>query len=865
MAGVSQTKLRVRTDGKSFRLGDEKFYIKGVAYGPLGPNDRGEPFASLEQTGRDFAQITELGANLVRVYNPPPRWFLDLASDYQLKVLIDIPWNKHLCFLESESERAEVRDTVRRALRKCGRHPAIFAYSLANEIPPDIVRWSGARAVERFIDELVAVAKETDPTCLCTFTNYPPTEFLRPQSLDFVCFNVYLYSRKPFENYLARLQVLAENKPLVLGEVGMDSLREGEPARCEFFNWQIESAFRCGAAGVVVFNFTDEWIRDGQQIEGWQMGLTTRDRQPKDAFWVVQKMFRTAPYFPVHRWPRVSVVVASYNGARTLGPCLESLTRLNYPDYEVILVDDGSTDATHEIARAQPKVRYLRHSSNLGLGAARNTGIEAATGEIVAFTDADCRADEDWLYHLVNVLVPGEFAGAGGPNIPPPEDSPLATVVMASPGGPAHVLLTDREAEHVPGCNMAFYKHALLAVGGFDPVFRQAGDDVDLCWRLRQAGYKIGFSPAAFVWHHRRATVREYLKQQYGYGKAEALLMRKHPEYFNPIGACTWRGRIYGTAKVGLRLSRPLIYHGKFATGLFQTLYSNLAIDPVMIFTAPEYHVFVTLPLWVLSALVHWLLPLAAVSLLISLGVCALAGAQAVLPREKIQWWSRPLVALLYLMQPIVRGFGRYEGRLRNEPLLTGPGVFEALAARNSRKPSETLSYWVEGGLARDRFVAAIVKELEKRAWPHRADIGWSEYDVEILGNRWVNLQLVTVAEEHSGGRRMFRCRLNPRLSFLAKATAFALAVLIVLAIGAGRRTTGWVWAMLVLAPGYWWFLVYQRRAMQRVGTVFMDAVAEQLGLIKVAERRQRAGHGSSAPLPETTKTAEKAGTHSGL
>ena len=145
----------------------------------------------------------------------------------------------------------------------------------------------------------------------------------------------------------------------------------------------------------------------------------------------------------------------------------------------------------------------------------------------------------------------------GGPNLLPPEDSAVAAAVMVSPGGPAHVMLNDRQAEHIPGCNMAFYKWALVEVGGFDPIFQRAGDDVDICWRLQQAGYKIGFSPAAFVWHYRRSTVAAYLKQQRGYGEAEALLVRKHPEYFNAFGGSIWRGRIYTASKFGVLLQTP--------------------------------------------------------------------------------------------------------------------------------------------------------------------------------------------------------------------------------------------------------------------------------------------------------------------
>ena len=155
-------------------------------------------------------------------------------------------------------------------------------------------------------------------------------------------------------------------------------------------------------------------------------------------------------------------MVASYNGARTLQSCLESLQRLNYPDYEVILVDDGSTDRTPEIAKLFPQVRHLRQT-NQGLSAARNAGIRAAGGEIVAFTDDDCRADEDWLYYLVGDLLRGEFVGIGGPNFLPPEDSCVAAAVVVSPGGPAHVMLTDREAEHIPGLQHGFLQ---VGVGG---------------------------------------------------------------------------------------------------------------------------------------------------------------------------------------------------------------------------------------------------------------------------------------------------------------------------------------------------------------------------------------------------------------
>src|SRR5205814_1600843 len=139
--------------------------------------------------------------------------------------------------------------------------------------------------------------------------------------------------------------------------------------------------------------------------------------------------------------------------------------------------------------------------------------------------------DPDWLYYLVGAMGTerGPIAGAGGPNLPPPGDGRTAAAVAASPGGPTHVLVDDVTAEHIPGCNMAFWKSALVEVGGFDPRFHAAGDDVDICWRLQDRGLKLGYAPSAIVWHHRRNSAKAYLKQQRGYGEAEAELAAKHP------------------------------------------------------------------------------------------------------------------------------------------------------------------------------------------------------------------------------------------------------------------------------------------------------------------------------------------------
>ncbi|MEO5804543.1 MAG: glycosyltransferase [Verrucomicrobiota bacterium] len=837
MLAAATSRNRITLDGKFFRLGSKKFFVKGVTYGGFSPGGDGEPFPSPEQTARDFVLARELGANVLRLYAVPPRWLLNLADENGLKLLIDIPWNKHLCFLDSPKSRQDACVTVRQAVKACAGHPAVFAYSIVNEISPDIVRWSGAHEVENFLEALVDAAKEIDPDCLCTFGNYPPTEFLRPCNMDFVCFNVYLHQQKPFENYLARLQMHADTKPLIVGEFGIDSIREGEEHKCEMLAWQMETTFRTGLAGTVIFSFTDDWHKDGRQVEDWGMGLTTHDRQPKKSFAVVQNKFAAAPYFSLPLTPKVSVVVASYNGARTLPACLHSLEKLNYPDYEIILVDDGSTDATMQIASVHKAVRYV-HQPHRGLSVARNTGIAAATGEIVAFTDSDCRADEDWLYYLIGDLLNSKFAGIGGHNFLPPEDSLVAAAVQVSPGGPAHVMLNDRLAEHIPGCNMAFYKSALLEIGGFDPIYHKAGDDVDLCWRLQQRGYKLGFSPAGFVWHYRRSTVAGYLNQQRGYGEAEAMLVRKHPEYFNLFGGSMWQGRIYTASKFGVTLNKPIIYHGTFATAFFQTLYRAEPSSALMLFTTLEYHVFVTLPLFVLSVPFRHLLPLGIASALLSIAVCSAAGFQAELPRNKKRFWSRPLVALLFFLQPVCRGWARYQGRLRIRP--TPPTAYESLESiqlKDQRMRVDHVEYWAEAWMDRLDFLRSILTRLEEQGWQFKTDTGWSEFDVEIFGNRWSNLQLTTVAEPHRNEKLMFRCRLRTLWSLPAKVAFWAALGFEMLIIGFVGVALPWLWALLLIQFVFAWFFSREQRDLQRIIIVLLDEVAKRRGLLKLGKK----------------------------
>ncbi|MDB9741514.1 glycosyltransferase, partial [Akkermansiaceae bacterium] len=212
---------------------------------------------------------------------------------------------------------------------------------------------------------------------------------------------------------------------------------------------------------------------------------------------------------------------------------------------------------------------------NAGLSAARNLGAYHASGEIFAYTDDDCVPDRAWLFWLAKSYSENDFDLCGGPNLPPEPWDDDEAIIAAAPGAPSHVMLGDKNAEHIPGCNLSITREAFEKIGGFDERYWVAGDDVDFCWRAQALGLKIGFSGAAFVWHRRRATFLRYFKQQRGYGKAEAILRSHHSHKFNKDLASTWTGTIYqgGAASVH---EGDFIYSGSAGSAAFQPLMNQV-------------------------------------------------------------------------------------------------------------------------------------------------------------------------------------------------------------------------------------------------------------------------------------------------
>jgi glycosyltransferase involved in cell wall biosynthesis len=225
--------------------------------------------------------------------------------------------------------------------------------------------------------------------------------------------------------------------------------------------------------------------------------------------------------------PFVSVVVPARNMERTVVECLESLMRLDYdPERrEILVVDNGSTDRTVEIVGGYP-VRCL-FEPRRGASAARNRGIQAARGEIVAFTDADCVVTKGWLHALVREFDIPEVWGAAGEIVAYPPRTPAERYLARYKGRWQEPALQARRPFAVTS-NAAFRRETFDRIGLFDTRLIKA-QDKDFGWRFYAAGdLRIAYCFEALVLHRHRATAWKLFTQHAGWGYGAALLHRKH-------------------------------------------------------------------------------------------------------------------------------------------------------------------------------------------------------------------------------------------------------------------------------------------------------------------------------------------------
>jgi cellulose synthase/poly-beta-1,6-N-acetylglucosamine synthase-like glycosyltransferase len=232
--------------------------------------------------------------------------------------------------------------------------------------------------------------------------------------------------------------------------------------------------------------------------------------------------------------PSVTVIVPVRNGEQTIQSLLESLQKLDYDraKVEVIVVDGNSTDKTRDIVKKYP-VKLVVESRD-GLNLARNVGIKCSNGEIIAFTDSDCIVPRDWITKIVENFKDPKVSCVGGSAKALNEDfvSQYAdnSIVRLMPFFRKREELDQVKPffRHPAGCNMAFRRKVAEQVGYFDENIKFGFDEVEFADRVCRAGYKMVLDPEVTVWHKHRATLGDFMKQNFQYGKGSGLVLKKN-------------------------------------------------------------------------------------------------------------------------------------------------------------------------------------------------------------------------------------------------------------------------------------------------------------------------------------------------
>ncbi len=238
----------------------------------------------------------------------------------------------------------------------------------------------------------------------------------------------------------------------------------------------------------------------------------------------------------------VSVVIPAHNAAGTIAASLRALENQTIPRhlYEIIVVDDGSTDGTAEAARqfmpssgsanpsdeTAPLAKLIRQPHQ-GAAAARNAGARVARGDVILFLDADCIPAPDWLERMLSHVSMDGVAGAGG-RIQTRQQCLIPRFIQIEYDERYERVARYRSVDFVSSATAAYRRETFQAIGGFDTAMLGA-EDVDLSFRLAEAGYKLVFAPDAVVYHPHPVTLWAYVRRKFQYARWRAAVYSRHP------------------------------------------------------------------------------------------------------------------------------------------------------------------------------------------------------------------------------------------------------------------------------------------------------------------------------------------------
>jgi glycosyltransferase involved in cell wall biosynthesis len=230
----------------------------------------------------------------------------------------------------------------------------------------------------------------------------------------------------------------------------------------------------------------------------------------------------------------LSVIIPAYNAASTLPALLDSLSNQAYKDYEIIVVDDCSTDSTPDVVKSY-NCDFVRLEENRGPAVCRNIGVGRSKGDILVFTDSDCRVDKKWLSNIYNHFENSDISAIMGRLVLLP--STLIGDSISAIGFPAGGAIgfdkiwrvdTDGYTDSLSTCNCAVKKDVFFKVGGFDETFPfPGGEDSFLAYNLRTSNLLIKYCPNVLAYHEARKSLHDFIKWQFHRGISSFIFSQK--------------------------------------------------------------------------------------------------------------------------------------------------------------------------------------------------------------------------------------------------------------------------------------------------------------------------------------------------
>lgn len=552
---------RVEVEGRHLRLNEERFAVRGTAYGPFAPRSDGARYPEAALLQADLEAMAATGLNTIRTFDVPPADLLNAAAEVGLRVLVglDYPdWRFEPFPDRSSGHRIATAGlaAVDRLFKRVDNPSVVLAVSVGRTLPADLVRVHHPGAVAETLASIVDRVQTLDPSVLATYTGRVGDDLVMLDGCDLLSVVLDADCASTFQRSLVRLQQARPAKPLLV--IDLDPPTSGLTAvtQARELTDRLNALDRIGCAGATVGAWMGEPAPVDEPANRRSESLVTVDGALKPLGRSVETWARQDVKDLRRTWPRVTALVTAHNSESTIERCLSALEMSDYPDLEVIVCDQGSTDRTVELAARYP-FELLQATQTDGTGP--TAGLDAATGDIVSFVDADVVCHRLWPWFIalafdstdrVTVLTEHLVAARETDGSVAHAVAALADLERPPPVGPAAAIAMDVGGVAVRRSALGPAEaNSATPAGPFgDQLIRRLGiDRCDDGIGTAPAAQAVRLAPNNFgaVW--RNAVMRGAAHRQ-----------TSDPTPGGHISASRAVGRLLSAALVGDRPSRPV-------------------------------------------------------------------------------------------------------------------------------------------------------------------------------------------------------------------------------------------------------------------------------------------------------------------